>query len=305
MRICSLLPGVTETLYQLGMEDDIVAVSDDCDFPNEVRQKPIVSKSTLSGKNYTPAEIHALVESHKHKGFGIHDLDVKILKEINPDLIFTQELCEVCAVPYSQVLGAAKVLEQRPKIVSVEPITIEDILENILLIGQLTCKRERAAHFVSDLTRRIDFVKSKAKEAHAKPRVLDLEWTDPPMAGGHWMPEMIEMAGGEDGFAKAGGPTVKLDWQKISACQPEVVIVTPCNHTLEESLADAKALGKTAQWHNLRAVTRREVYAANSKWYFSRSGPGLVTGLEILAEIIHPELFEGLAPAGSYSRVSV
>lgn len=304
MRICSLLPGVTEVLYRLEIEGDLVAVSDDCDFPPEVRQKSVISKSALSGRNYTPKEIHSFVESHKHKGFSIYDMDEGRLKEVKPDLIFTQELCEVCAIPYSQVLKAAKVLDQGPKIVSLEPATIEDVLENILLIGKLTGRKQRAEGFVSELRNRISFVKSRAEEAGERPRVLNLEWTDPPMAGGHWVPEMIEIAGGKDGIAKAGEWTVKLDWQRISTYQPEVVIVTPCSYTLEESLAEAKALADIPEWHSLPAVTNGRVYAGNSKWYFSRSGPRLVTGLEIMAEILHPELFKGLAPVGSYSAVS-
>jgi len=304
MRICSLLPGVTEVLYQLGVQDEIVAVSNDCDYPAEVRQKPVVSKSKLSGKHYTSKEIHSLVENHKHTGFSIYDIDEGYLKEAKPDLIFTQELCEVCAVPYSQVLKAAKVLDNGPKIVSLEPKTIKDVLENILLIGKLVGRRKESERVVSKLRSRISFVSSKAKDAVERPRVLNLEWTNPPMAGGHWIPEMIEIAGGVDGIAKAGKGTVKLDWEKVVAYRPEVVVVTPCNYTLEESLAEVQTLKEVPQWLTLPAVQKGKVYAANSKWYFSRSGPRLVTGLEIMAEVIHPEIFDNLAPRDSFARAS-
>ncbi len=306
MRICSLLPSGTEILYGLGLEDQIVGVSDDCDYPPDVRKKPIISKSVLSGKkkNYTSRQIHNLVESHQHKGLSIYDIDEGYLKKVKPDLILTQELCEVCAIPYSQVLKAAKVLDQGPKVVSLEPRTLEDVLDNILLVGKLTGTQGRAEHFVSELRKRIDLVKSKAQGVTKRPKVLSLEWTDPPMAAGHWVPQMIQIAGGRDEMVKVGEWTVNLTWSRVVDHRPEVIVVMPCSYTLEESSREARALDKVDGWKTIPAVQEGKVYAVNAGWYFSRSGPGLVTGLEIMAEILHPELFEGLAPSGSYSSVS-
>ncbi|MEM0321577.1 MAG: cobalamin-binding protein [Thermoprotei archaeon] len=304
MRICSLVPGATEILYLLGLGDQLVGVSDDCDYPPQVRQKPIISKSSLYGKNYSARQIHGFVQSHKHSGLSIYDVDMGQLKEMEPDLIFTQRLCEVCAVPYSQVLSAAKVLDYGPKVVSLQPRTIEDVLDNILLIGRLTRSERRAQHLVYELKKRVDYIRSKVGESNVRPRVLNLEWTDPPMAGGLWIPEIIDIAGGIDGIAKTGGWAVKLDWETIASYQPEVVVVTPCGRSLEESLAEARALQKIPQWENLPATRNGRVYAANSKWYFSRSGPRLVVGLEIMAEILHPELFSNLAPPDTYAQLN-
>lgn len=304
MRICSLLPSGTEILYGLGLEDQIVAVSDDCDYPPDVRNKPIISKSVLSGKNYSSRQIHNLVESHQHKGLSIYDIDEEYLRKVKPDLILTQELCEVCAIPYSQVLKAAKVLDQGPKVVSLEPRTLEDVLDNILLVGKLTGTQTRGEHFVSELRKRIDFVKSKSQKVTERPKVLNLEWTDPPMAAGHWVPQMVEIAGGRDEMVKVGEWTVNLTWSRVVDYRAEVIVVMPCSYTLEESLSEARTLDKIDGWKSIPAVREGKVYAVNAGWYFSRSGPGLVTGLEILGEILHPELFEGLAPSGSYSSIS-
>ncbi len=305
MRICSLLPSGTEILYGLGLQDQIVAVSDDCDYPSDVRKKPIISKSVISGKNYSSRQIHNLVESHQHKGLSIYDIDEGYLKKLKPDLILTQELCEVCAIPYSQVLKAAKVLEQGPKVVSLEPRTLEDVLDNILLVGKLTGTQNKAENFVSELRKRIDFVKSTGQRLTInRPKVLNLEWIDPPMAGGHWVPEMVQIAGGRDEMVKVGEWTVNLTWSRVVGYEPEVIVVMPCSYNLEESLREARTLDKVEGWKTIPAVAKGKVYAVNAGWYFSRSGPGLVTGLEIMAEILHPELFDGLAPAGSYSSVS-
>lgn len=304
MRICSLLPSGTEILYGLGLEDQIVAVSDDCDYPPDVRQKPIISKSVLSGKNYSSRQIHNLVESHQHKGLSIYDIDEGYLKKVKPDLILTQELCQVCAIPYSQVLKAAKVLDQGPKVVSLEPRTLEDVLDNVLLVGKLTGTQRRAEHFVSGLRKRIDFVKSKAQSVRNRPKVLNLEWIDPPMAGGHWVPQMVQIAGGRDEMVMVGEWTVNLSWSRVVDYRPEVIVVMPCSYTLQESLSEGRTLDKVPGWKGIPAVREGKVYAVNAGWYFSRSGPGLVSGLEIMAEILHPELFKGLAPSGSYKRIS-
>jgi iron complex transport system substrate-binding protein len=304
MRICSLLPSGTEILYSLGLGNQIVAVSEDCDLPPAVRLKPIISKSVLSGKNFSSRQIHELVESHQHKGLSLYDIDEGYLRKVKPDLILTQELCEVCAVPYSQVLKAAKVLDQGPKVVSLEPRTLEDVLDNILLVGKLTGTQTRAEHFVSELRKRIDFVKSNAQRVRKRPKVLNLEWIDPPMAGGHWVPQMVQIAGGRDDMVKVGEWTVNLTWSRVVDYGPEVIVVMPCSYTLQESLSEGRTLDKIPGWKTIPAVREGKVYAVNAGWYFSRSGPGLVTGLEIMAEILHPELFEGLAPSGSCKRIS-
>ncbi len=304
MRICSLLPSGTEILYSLGLGDQIVAVSEDCDLPPEVRLKPVISRSVLSGKDYSSRKIHNLVEEHRHKGLSLYDIEEGYLQKLKPDVIITQELCEVCAIPYSQVLKAAKVLDKNPKIISLEPRTLSDVLDNVILVGKLTGTQERAKRLAKELRSRIDRIKSKAKNARKRPRVLSIEWVNPLMAGGHWVPEMVEIAGGIDGIVKVGEWTVRLNWARIFEYRPEVIVVMPCSYTLKESLEEARSLEVVDGWKKLPAVRDGQVHAVNAKWYFSRSGPGLVTGLEIMAEILHPELFVGLAPSDSYSSLS-
>lgn len=303
MRICSLLPSGTEILYSLGLGKQIVAVSDDCDLPPEVRQKPIISKSVLSGKDYSSRKIHNLVEEHRHKGLSLYDIEEGYLQKLRPDLIVTQELCEVCAIPYSQVLKAAKVLDKNPKIISLEPRTLTDVLDNVKLIGEVTGTRERAERVATELRSRINHIRSKAKNVRRRPRVLSIEWINPLLAGGHWVPEMVEISGGIDGIVKVGEWTVKLNWARIFEYRPEVIVVMPCSYSLKESLEEARSLEAIDVWKKLPAVKDERVYAVNARWYFSRSGPGLVTGLEIMAEILHPEIFGGIAPPDSYAKV--
>jgi iron complex transport system substrate-binding protein len=302
MRICSLLPGSTEILYSLGLGQQIVAVSDDCDLPPEVREKPIISRSVLSGRTYSSKQIDRIVQEHSHKGLGLYDLKEEYLRALKPDLIITQELCEVCAIPYSQVLKAARVLDQSPSIISLEPRTLDDILDNVILVGKLTSTEKKAEELARELRGRITKIESMARDAR-RPRVLCIEWAQPLMAGGHWVPQMSQIAGGVDGIARAGEWTVKLDWPKILEYQPEVIVVMPCSYTLKESMKETISLSRVDGWDGLPAVASGQVYAVNAKWYFSRSGPGLVTGLEILAEILHPEIFGRIAPSNSYSRV--
>lgn len=304
MRICSLLPSGTEILYSLGLRDQIVGVSEDCDYPPEVGEKPIISKSILSGSRHSSKEINSLVEDRQHKGLSIYDIDEGLLREIKPDLILTQELCEVCAIPTSQVLKAAKVLEQGPRIISLEPRTLGDVIDNIILVGKHTGTSKRAEEYASELRRRMEAIRSRVRQVKKRPRVLCIEWTDPLMLGGHWVPEMVEVAGGIDGMVKVGEWTVKTDWSTVFDYKPEVIVVMPCSYNLEESLADARSLRSVKRWETIPAVKEGRVYAVNAGWYFSRSGPRLITGLEIMAEILHPDLFGHLAPSGSYIRAS-
>ena len=304
MRICSLLPGATEIVHSLGLTDQIVGISDDCDYPPEVRKKPIISKSKISAKNYSSGAIHRKIDDHRHSGLGQYDLKESELARVNPDLILTQELCEVCAVPYSQVVKAAKILGDKVKIVSLEPRTLSDVLDNIRLVGNLTGTDARSEVVVKALEKRIQHVKSRTRDAESRPRVLSIEWTDPLIAGGHWVPEMVDLAGGLDGILKPGDWSVRLAWSQIVDFDPEVIIVMPCSHTLEESSREVKTLKNIEEWHNLAAVRNGRVYAVEASSFFSRSGPRLVDGLEILAEILHEDIFQGLAPKDSYLNVA-
>jgi len=304
VRICSLLPGATEIVHSLGLIDQIVGISDDCDYPPEVRNKPIISKSKISAKNYSSGAIHRKIDDHRHSGLGQYDLKESELERVNPDLILTQELCEVCAVPYSQVVKAAKILGDKVKIVSLEPRTLSDVLDNIRLVGSLTGTEAKSEVVVRELAKRIQYVKSRTLDVETRPRVLSVEWTDPLIAGGHWVPEMVDLAGGLDGILKTGDWSVRLAWSQIVDFDPEVIIVMPCSHNLDEASREVKTLRKIDGWHRLTAVRNGNVYAVEASSFFSRSGPRLVDGLEILAEILHGDIFHGLAPKDSYVKIA-
>jgi iron complex transport system substrate-binding protein len=301
MKICCLLPGVAETLYELHAEDMIVAVSHDCDYPPEVTSKPIISRSVLTRSHLAAHQVHETVEARRHRGLSLHLLDNDLLRELKPDIIFTQALCEVCAVHSSQVVAATYRLDYEPKIVSLQPRTIGEVLENVLLIGRLVGREGRAQRFVDTLKSRVGLVESTSRTRTHRPRVLVLEWTSPPMAGGLWIPEMVDIAGGTNVVGYAGGPATTLSWNTIRTYTPDIVVAAPCGYSLEESAEAARQLSRSPHWDSM--VGKSAVYAVNSKWYFSRSGPRLVGGLEALAEIINPELRGKLAPQDSYTPI--
>ena len=291
MRICSLLPSNTEILFSLDLGDSIVGVTHECDYPEEAATKPIVTSSVVDGENLVSREISAAISSLLHKGSSIYHLDEDRLRDSDPELILTQELCDVCAVSYKVVKTAARVLDSDVKVVSLEPNTIQDILDNIMFVGELTDSLERAERVVGGLNRRIETVKSRASQADARPRVFCMEWLDPIFIGGHWVPEMVEAAGGEDGLGEAGKPSTQVDWEQVAAYAPEVIVLMPCGFGVSRVLRELEHIRFPAQWETLPAVQQGKVFVVDGSSYFNRPGPRIIDGLEILAEIIHPELF--------------
>jgi iron complex transport system substrate-binding protein len=291
MRICSLLPSATEILCALGLEDQLVAITHECDYPPSILSKPRITRSAIDHAGSTSGEIHRHISSAIHQGSSIYNLDQGLLERLDPDLILTQELCDVCAVSYQDVKRAVRVMDSRSSIISLEPNTLGDILETIRQVGGVTGRQPEAAQVAAGLQQRIERVTSAASRAAQRPRVLCLEWYDPPMVGGHWVPEMVEQAGGVDGLGKVGQPSVRVSWERIAEYRPEVVALLPCGYHLRENVAE---LGRTTlppQWRGLPAVQQGQVYALDGSSYFNRPGPRIVDGLEILAEILHPELF--------------
>jgi iron complex transport system substrate-binding protein len=298
MRILSLLPSATEIVYALGLGDNLVGVSHECDYPPEAKTKPVVSTSELSS-TLRSAEIHGAVSAHRHPAHSLYRLDEQLLRQIDPEVILTQELCSVCAIPVAQVRDAARILEGPCRIISLEPNNLRQILDNILTVGEVTGQEERARAVILGLQERIDQVAAVASRAVSRPRVFCMEWMDPPMAGGHWVPEMIRLAGGTDGLAKEGAPSTVIPWDRVVEYDPEVLVVMPCGYKIERTLSEMDLLSTRPGWDDLPAVRAGRVYIVDSPSYFSRPGPRTITGLEMLAEIIHPELFSGLIPPGA------
>ena len=293
MRICSLLPSNTEILFSLGLGDSIVGVTHECDYPEEAATKPVVTSSVVDGEHLASREISAAISSLLHKGSSIYHLDENRLRESRTELILTQELCDVCAVSYKVVKAAARVLDSDVKVVSLEPNNIQDILDNIMFVGELTGSLERAGKVVAELTRRIETVKSQASQVQTRPRVLCMEWLEPIFVGGHWVPEMVDLAGGEDGMGEAGRPSIQVDWDLVAAYAPEVIVLMPCGFGVSRVLQELEHIRLPDQWEALPAVQQGNVFAVDGSSYFNRPGPRIIDGLEILAEIIHPELFPG------------
>src|SRR2546429_8830537 len=247
MRICSLLPSATEIAFALGLGDQVVAVSHECYYPPEASNRPVLTKSAIHQKIHRSLEVDREVEL---RGGDIYEIDEKLLEELKPDLILTQELCAVCAVSYTKVKEAARVLDADTKIVSLEPNNLEEIVDNIRLVGKITGKASLAEELASRLSRRIDKVKEKTKKVQYRPRVFFMEWLEPPWAGGHWIPQMVDYAGGFEGLGRPGKPSHRVEWTEILNYQPEMIIVSPCGFDLNGVIGQLHELASYTGWEN-------------------------------------------------------
>lgn len=296
MRICSLLPGATEIAFALGLGDQVVGVTHECDYPPAARDKPVVVKSAIDSKRMSAAEIDRKVGELLEAGKGLYHVDEQALIAADPDIILTQGLCEVCALDYDEVVKAAARLARRPKIVSLNPHRLTDLLDDILLVGEATDRQSAAKTIVAGLRERIERV--GWREPNSRPRVVCLEWFEPLYAAGHWVPEMVALAGGYDVLGREGEPSAKITWSEVVGANPEVILLMPCGFDTRRTVKEATPLRALPGWDRLPAVKTGKVFALNGNAYFSRPGPRLVNGLEILARIIHPETVTwSLSPA--------
>jgi len=291
MRIVSLLPSTTEIVCALGLEDSLVGITHECDYPASVVDKPRLTASRISQDTMSSKEIDHAVRSQLDGHGSIYDLDEVRLRALNPNLILTQELCDVCAVSYQTVERAARMFETDVRVVSLEPNTIGDIFENIRLVGELTARKSEAARLIDDLTGRLDRIRELTARIDRRPRTLMLEWLEPAFAPGHWVPEQVAIAGGDPGFGQAGRPSTTTTAEEIRAYAPEVIVLIPCGYYKEDILRQLPNSNLPAGWEDLPAVRSGEVWATDATSYFSRPGPRVVDGVEILARILHPEIF--------------
>jgi iron complex transport system substrate-binding protein len=291
MRVCSLLPGAPEITFALGLGDEVVGVTHECDYPAEARQKPVVVRSLIDSNRMTSLEIDRWVSERLRTKKSIYVIDEKRLREAAPDVILTQGLCDVCAIDYDEVVRASESLAHKPKIVSLTPNCLTDVLDDVARVGEATGQSHRAERLVRELEQRISAVREQVARSSARPRVACLEWFDPIYAAGHWVPEMVELAGGQDVLGRKGEPSTKIDWNKVVEVAPHVIVLMPCGFDVSQTLRGAPALKQLEGWRDLPAVKAGKVFAANGHAFFSRPGPRLVDGLELLAHIIHPEIF--------------
>jgi iron complex transport system substrate-binding protein len=301
VRIVSLLPSATEICFALGLGQSLVGVTHECDFPPQAAYKTVMTRSQLHLEGATPSDVDRHVKAALHEGSSLYALDQEGLRRARPDVILTQELCEVCAVAYRQVLDAAKVLPGRPTVLSLEPRNLADVLRSIADVGQVTGARERAAELVRGLWARLDAVRG-AVAGKERRRVVCLEWLDPLMVAGHWVPDQVDAAGGIDVLGESGARSRVITPEELAAAQPEVIISMPCGYRLDESATQAQALTVIEGWAKLPAVVAGQVYAVDGSWYFNRPGPRVVDGIEMLAKILHPEAWRGPVPQG-YERL--
>jgi iron complex transport system substrate-binding protein len=296
-RIVSLLPSATEIVCALGLVDALVGVTHECDFPAGVAGLPRLTRSRISHETMSSREIDHAVRSQLDGHGSIYDLDEELLRELRPDLVITQELCEVCAVSYKTVREAARLLEGDVRVVSLEPHDIRGILDTVRTVGELAGRGEEAGRVVSELGVRLDALAVVLTEVERRPRTLVLEWLEPPFAPGHWVPEQIALAGGDAGFGHAGGKSRTTTAEEIRDYAPEVVVLAPCGYYKEDTLRALASAKLPRGWSELPAVRAGQVWAVDATSYFSRPGPRVVEGAEILARIIHPDIFG--APAES------
>ena len=302
MRIVSLLPSATEIVYALGLGDELAGVTYECDHPPEARTKPVVSTTALpTGHGLSPREIDDAVRERMELKEPIYRLDTGLIQRIQPDVILAQDLCRVCAVPSGQVQDALDRLGVQAKVLSLDPNTVEDILGTIVAVGELLGRRDRAEELVAGLRGRIEAVRRTALRLPSI-RVLALEWSDPPFAGGHWVPEMVEVAGGTNVLSEKGESSRRVTWRQVADATPEVIVFMPCGYYLDEAEEELPGLYANPDFAATPAAREGAVFAVDASSYFSRPGPRIVDGLEILAWAVHPKAYPE-PPRGTIARV--
>jgi iron complex transport system substrate-binding protein len=303
MQICSLLPSATEILYALGLGDSVVGVTHECDFPPEATKKPALIRPRVD-PNARPAEIDRQVNELLARGEGIYAVDADLLASLAPDLIVTQDLCHVCAASPDDLAVALSRLTKQPKVLTLTPHSLADVWGDICRIGASTAKSRDAQVLAGRLAARVAEINAVAHSAVTRPRVLCLEWLDPFYIGGHWVPEMVANAGGEDVLGRAGEPSFRASAEDIAQTRAEIILVMPCGYNAARAVTEFESMRLPKIWSELPAVHEQRIFAVDANSYFSRPGPRLATGVEIFAHLFHPELFPASFPAGAFQRLS-
>jgi iron complex transport system substrate-binding protein len=285
MKICSLLPSATEILFALGLGDQVPGVSHECDFPPEAQSKAVLIKSRISHAE-SAAAIDRQVREFLERGESLYSVDIEQLCAIEPDLIITQDLCHVCAATPDDLGAALAHLQRQPRVVTLNPHSLVDVCADIRTVGEATGRAEQANALVAEFERDVARVERSVAGLH-RPRVLCLEWLDPPYVAGHWVPEMVERAGGIDVLGSVGKPSFRVDWETALAARPDVIVIMPCGYSLAAAQAEFCNLPLPQGWNDLFAVRNGRVFVVEASGYFSRPGPRLAQGLAILAGAIH------------------
>jgi iron complex transport system substrate-binding protein len=301
-RIVSFLPSATEILYELGAGDQIHAVTHECNFPLEAKTKPRVIHASFNPEKLSSQEIDDRVVELVRTGKDIYILDEQVLKKANPDLIVAQGICEVCS-PYTREINrAVTLLGGKPEVLILDPRNLDDILQNVIEVGNKVGRQDKAIDFVAKLQKRINNIKDMKKVS--RPKVLCIEWLDPLFTAGHWVPQMVEIAGGINGISSSGDKSRRMKIDEIVQFNPDIVVLMPCGFDVKRTILEYEKLYRNEKWQKLKAVKQGEVYVVNANEYFSKPGPRSIVGLEILAKIINPDIFRGLqVPKESLQKI--
>ena len=302
-RIVSFLPSATEMAFALGLGDQIVGITHECDFPPEAQGKPVVVRNVLPIETMSQPEIDVAVAQRIRDGLSLYQVDEKLLQELAPDLIMTQNLCQVCAPSGNEVTQALGLLSKKPQILWLTPKSLEEIFDNLRELGQATDRVKEAEQLIASGRTRLETVAAATRTLSDRPRVFCLEWLDPVYCSGHWMPEMVEIAGGVDALGRRGTDSVRIPWNEVLEWAPEVLIITPCGFNLDKVIELTPQLFGKPGWFDLPAVRNNRVYAVDANSYFARPGPRVVDGTELLAHLIQPELFQWEGSPQAFRRI--
>jgi iron complex transport system substrate-binding protein len=304
-QIVSFLPSATEIACALGLSDQLVGITHECDYPEEIAGKPIVVRNALPIETMSQLEIDQAVAQRMREGRSLYEVDEKLLQALAPDLILTQNLCQVCAPSGNEVSQALSLLPKKPQILWLTPNSLEQIMGNVRDLGEATGRAEEAEELIARGRARLEAIAVLTRNLTVRPRVFCMEWLDPVYCSGHWVPEMVTLAGGEDALSRQGSDSVRIPWNDVVKWAPEVLIITPCGFNLEKSVEQALQLGRYPGWSDLPAVREGRVYAVDANSFFARPGPRVVDGTELLAHLIHPELFDWKGSRAGYQLLDL
>ena len=290
-RIVSLLPAATEIAAALGLMDQVVGVSHECDFPSEANERPRITHCPVHNAGLTSRDVDEWVRRALREDGTIYIIDEPLLRSLRPDVILTQKLCDVCAVGYGTVARLAEGLPGPPTVVNLEPSSVSDIFDDIRHVAKACDVPERAEKLIANLAARVENVHERAARVPNGPRCFLMEWVDPPFCSGHWGPELVEIAGGYDPLGRKQQPSVQIEWQEVLDTQPDIIVLALCGYDIDRARRDYEMLRGFPEFNSLPAARRGEIYVVDASAYFARPGPRIVDSLEILAGILHPEEF--------------
>ncbi|MGB2671359.1 MAG: cobalamin-binding protein [Candidatus Acidiferrum sp.] len=289
MRVVSLLPSATEILFALGFDKEVVGVSHECDFPPQARTKRVVIHSRLP-HDAAPAEIDRLVREYVSRGESLYSVDAEALVELAPDLIITQDLCQVCAASPDDLAATLARFPRRPEVLCLNPQDLGDVWRDILWVGEATCRGHEAEALLKKIGTRIGELECRLDDVESRPRVAILEWLQPFYVAGHWVPEMIEIAGGKDVLGRKRTPSFRVTAEDVIDAAPDILLIAQCGYSAQQARDEYRAMTFSEEWSAIPAVRNSRVYAMDASGYFSRPGPRLITGIEALSKILHPEI---------------